>query len=395
MKNFVFISPNFPDNYWHFCHHLRDNGLRVLGIGDCPYDQLTDDQKSSMDEYYKVSSLQNYDEVYRGVAYFIHKYGRIDWLESNNEFWLEQDAELRRDFHILSGFQPEDMPCVKFKSKMKERYALAGIPVARFHLVDTIEECAAFIEEVGYPVIVKPDNGVGATKTWKLKNDADLHNFFETKDDTLFIMEEFIDATVNTYDAIVNSKGEPLLETGNVTAVDLMEVVNQNGNSVFYIRDRLPDDLRTLGRAALKAFGVKSRFVHFEFFRLNRDQHIGKKGDVVALEVNMRPSGGISPTMMNYANSTDVYKIWADMIAFDRSDKGTGDRQYCVFVGRRDARNYTLSREEVLKKYASQIREEGRVDAALAADMGNYMFLACFPTLEELQQYVATILEEK
>ena len=155
MKNFVFISPNFPDNYWHFCHHLRDNGLRVLGIGDCPYDQLTDDQKSSMDEYYKVSSLQNYDEVYRGVAYFIHKYGRIDWLESNNEFWLEQDAELRRDFHILSGFQPEDMPCVKFKSKMKERYALAGIPVARFHLVDTIEECAAFIEEVGYPVIVR------------------------------------------------------------------------------------------------------------------------------------------------------------------------------------------------------------------------------------------------
>ena len=48
-----------------------------------------------------------------------------------------------------------------------------------------------------------------------------------------------------------------------------------------------------------------------------------------------------------------------------------------------------------MKKYASQIREEGRVDAALAADMGNYMFLACFPTLEELQQYVATILEEK
>ena len=19
MKNFIFISPNFPDNYWHFC----------------------------------------------------------------------------------------------------------------------------------------------------------------------------------------------------------------------------------------------------------------------------------------------------------------------------------------------------------------------------------------
>ena len=393
MKNFVFISPNFPDNYWHFCRHLRNNGLRVLGIGDCPYDQLTDDQKSSMDEYYKVSSLQNYDEVYRGVAYFIHKYGRIDWLESNNEFWLEQDAELRRDFHILSGFQPEDMPCVKFKSKMKERYALAGIPVARFHLVDTIEECAAFIEEVGYPVIVKPDNGVGATKTWKLKNDADLHNFFETKDNTLFIMEEFIDATVNTYDAIVNSKGEPLLETGNVTAVDLMEVVNQNGNSVFYIRDRLPDDLRTLGRAALKAFGVKSRFVHFEFFRLNSDQHIGKKGDLVALEVNMRPSGGFSPDMINFAHSTDVYKIWADMVAYDRTGIPEGDHAFCAFVGRRDEREYHYSHEDILERYDRNLRMVERMPEALSDAMGDQVYIATFSTKEGLEEFFRDCLQ--
>ena len=32
MKNFVFISPNFPVNYWQFCRQLRNNGLRVLGI---------------------------------------------------------------------------------------------------------------------------------------------------------------------------------------------------------------------------------------------------------------------------------------------------------------------------------------------------------------------------
>ena len=40
MKNFVFISPNFPVGYWKFCEELKKNGLRVLGIGDCPYDQL-------------------------------------------------------------------------------------------------------------------------------------------------------------------------------------------------------------------------------------------------------------------------------------------------------------------------------------------------------------------
>ena len=109
MKNFVFLSPNFPTNYWQFCRELKNNGLNVLGIGDQPYDELSPQLKDSLNEYYKVSSLENYDEVYRAVAFFIFRYGRIDWLESNNEYWLERDARLRTDFHIESGFQAQDM----------------------------------------------------------------------------------------------------------------------------------------------------------------------------------------------------------------------------------------------------------------------------------------------
>ena len=84
MKNFVFISPNFPLTYWKFCRELKNNGMRVLGIGDCPYDELMQELKDSMHEYYKVSSLENNDEVFKAVAFFSFKYGKIDWLESNN-----------------------------------------------------------------------------------------------------------------------------------------------------------------------------------------------------------------------------------------------------------------------------------------------------------------------
>ena len=38
--NFVFISPNFPSSYWMFCARLKENGVNVLGIGDCPFDDL-------------------------------------------------------------------------------------------------------------------------------------------------------------------------------------------------------------------------------------------------------------------------------------------------------------------------------------------------------------------
>ena len=71
MKNVIFISPNFPVNYWQFCHELHCDGVNVLGIGDQPYDELLFELKNSLTEYYKVSSLENYDEVYRAVAFFI------------------------------------------------------------------------------------------------------------------------------------------------------------------------------------------------------------------------------------------------------------------------------------------------------------------------------------
>ena len=397
MKNFIFISPNFPTNYWKFCRELKDNGLRVLGIGDQPYDELSNELKDSLHEYYKVSSLENYDEVYRAVAFFAFQYGRIDWLESNNEYRLERDAKLRTDFHITTGFQTEDIPRIKFKSKMKEYYKKAGLTVARYHLVDDLEGCRKFIEEVGYPVVAKPDNGVGASHNFKIKNDAELESFYgQRHEGVVYIMEEFVNGIVNSYDAIIDSNGEIMFETGNVSLGSIMDIVNEKQNSLFYILKELPEETRKAGRDTVKAFDVKSRFVHFEFFRLLQDQEgLGKKDDIMALEVNMRPSGGFSPDMINFAHSTDVYKIWADMIAFDKSTKPKGESNHCGFAGLRDEKNFVMSHEAIMEKYGSHIRMVDRIPEALSGAMGNQMYLATFATEEALMAFYEDITREK
>ena len=69
MKNFVFISPNFPTNYWKFCRELKNNGMNVLGVGDQPYEELSWELKDSLNEYYRVDNLEHYDTVYRAVAF--------------------------------------------------------------------------------------------------------------------------------------------------------------------------------------------------------------------------------------------------------------------------------------------------------------------------------------
>ena len=396
MKNFVFISPNFPDSYWKFCAELKNNGLRVLGIGDCPYDQLTQELRESLHEYYKVSSLENYDEVFRAVAFFTYKYGKIDYLESNNEYWLERDALLRTEFHITTGFTQDDIEKVKYKSKMKSYYAKAGIPTARCHLVQEYAEAAAFAEEVGYPVVVKPDNGVGASRTYRLNSREDLEKFFATKDDTQYLMEEMVKGYVRTYDAIIDQNGEPIFETGNVTPSNLMEVVNTGDNSIYYIVKELPETVRTIGRRTVEAFGVKGRFVHLEYFVLTEDQEgLGKTGDLIGLEVNMRPAGGYTPDMYNFAFETDVYKIWADMIAFGKSTKEPGNSHFCAFVGRRDGKNFVMEHNSIMEKYASRMKMHRRLPPALASAMGDEVYIVNLETQEEVDAYFRELLEEK
>lgn len=395
MRNFIFISPNFPTNYWKFCAELKKNGMNVLGVGDAPYDQLMPELRGALNEYYKVSSLENYEEVFRAVAFLTYKHGKIDWLESNNEYWLEKDAALRTAFDITTGFKTADMQPVKYKSAMKACYAKAGIKAARWHLVTDYAGCKDFIAQVGYPVIVKPDNGVGASLTYKLNSDDQFDFFYATKANTLFIMEEYVHGTVHSYDAIIDGNGQPLFETGNVTMDSIMDIVNTNGNSCYYIEKELPEDIRDAGRRTVAAFGVKSRFVHFEFFVLDEDQPaLGKKGEILGLEVNMRPSGGFSADMFNFANSADVYKIWADMVAFGYSTvpaKGR-DHYFCCYCGRRDGKSFVMDHNAIMTKYGTRIKMVQRIPKALSGAMADMMYLANLSTAEEKAEYYADLL---
>ena len=178
--------------------------------------------------------------------------------------------------------------------------------------------------------------------------------------------------------------------------MSIMDIVNDNDNSIYYIVKELPEDTRAAGRATVKSFGVKNRFVHFEFFRLTQDQKgLGKKGDVIALEVNMRPCGGFTPDMINFAHSTNVYKIWADMIAYDSSMMPVGDHAYCAFAGLRDGKNFVMDHNAIMAKYGPNMRMVERIPDALAGAMGNQMYVATFAAKEDMDQFYKDLLECK
>ena len=387
--NFVFVSPHFPHTYWQFCDRLRRNGINVLGIGDAPYDSLEAPLKAALTEYYRVDSLEDYNQVYRAVAFFAWKYGKIDWVESMNEYWLEQDARLRTDFNITTGIRSDRIGFIKEKRLMKQLYLEAGIPTARQHVVSGREAGKAFISEVGYPVIVKPDVGVGATHTWKLENDADLEAFYDNLPVVPYVMEEFIQGEICSYDAILDSKCQPLFESMTVWP-PVMDIVNKDLDLMYYTCPEVPEKLRKLGRKTVKAFGVDRRFVHLEFFRLTKARKgQGKAGDFAALEVNMRPAGGYTPDMMDFAHSTDVYRIWADMVAFDeRRIPEPSEHFYCVYASRKDGHTYARTHEEIMAKYGDRMMMQEEMPPMNWPQMGRYMYTARLETFEEAQEFI-------
>ena len=394
--NFVFISPQFPRTYWNWCDRLKKNGANVLGIGDTPYDQLDDALKNVLTEYYKVGTLEDYDQVFRAVAFFSFKYGKIHWLESNNEYWLEHDAMLRTDFNILSGPDVDEIQAYRSKAAMKPYYKKAGVPTARQAPVTTLEEAKDFIRRVGYPVIVKPEYGVGAAATYRLENRHELEDFFSDLPEDSYVMEEFVPGWICSYDAIVDSHSEVLFESMSISP-PIMDIVNNQTELIFYVPPYVEPQLQKRGRATVKAFGVKSRFVHMEFFKLTKAKKgLGKEGDFVGLEVNMRPGGGYMPDMMDFAHSTDVYQLWADMICFDeRRLPDNPDQQYCVFFGQRDHFHYLHSQQDIMAKYGSRIKMNERMPEVLSTAMGNQMYTALLPTKEDMDEFVRYVGEKE
>lgn len=106
----------------------------------------------------------------------------------------------------------------------------------------------------------------------------------------------------------------------------------------------------------------------------------------------MRPCGGFTPDMINFAHATNVYKIWADMVAFDHSTVPVGEHAYCAFAGRRDGKDFKLSHHQLLVKYSSQLRMVERIPDVLSGAMGNQMYVAVFPTKRAMEQFYRDVL---
>src|ERR687892_2648411 len=248
--NVVFISPHFPPQFFHFCVALNERGVKVLGLSDAPWQELAPPLQSAIGEYYQANA-EDYEQAYRALAYFSWRHGRIDRIDSHNEHWLGLEARLREDFNI-PGPRPAETNQRRTKSGMAHLFRSAGVPHVEGERVNSPEQVCAFVRAHGFPVVLKPDLGVGAARTYKVSNDAELDAVLSAplRD---FIVQPFIAGNIVSYDGLADGSGRIVFETAHGYSAGIMEVVNEQRDVSYWNLREIPGELVRLGPTTVEA----------------------------------------------------------------------------------------------------------------------------------------------
>ena len=175
-----------------------------------------------------------------------------------------------------------------------------------------------------------------------------------------------------------------------------MDTVNDASDIYFHSEPVEGKPIYEIGEKVVKAFDTRSRFFHFEFIKLSEDKPgLGRKGDLVPLEVNMRAPGAFIPDMMNYAYDVDTYTIWADMMIYNTCFYEIERKYYVGYVGRRLGIDYELSDAEVADKYREYIKIEADIPQVLAQAEGNHIFVFRAKTKAKLNEITKAIIAHK
>jgi len=374
--NFVYLSPHFPPNYYQFCTALRSLGANVLGLADEPYNNLRGELKGALNEYFFVPNLHNYDDLVRALGYFTHQYGKLDGLDSMSEYWLETEARLRTDFNI-DGLKINDLPTIKRKSLMKSMFKKAGVLAAPGTVIRSAAQARKFAAETGFPLIAKPDIGVGAAKTYKFETLSQLDDFLTVLPPVDYFLEKFIEGDMITFDGLTDQNGDVVFSSSMRYSKGVMETVNEDSDIYYYTLRQIPPDLDAAGRAIIQTYEIKKRFFHFEFFRTPDE-------GLVALEVNMRPPGGLTTDMFNYANDINIYYEWANIILHNRFSSAFSRPFHCCYIGRKANFSYKHTHREILSRYKEFIVAHEDISGIFSAALGNYGYVVRSPELDEV-----------
>jgi carbamoylphosphate synthase large subunit len=310
--NVIFVEPFFPNNQRQFARALAEAGATVIGIGEYPQDSFDDQLRGWLSHYEQISSVTDTDALTRAVRWVQDKLW-VDRLEATIEAHTMAAAQVR-EACTIPGTSVRTAWLCRDKPSMKEALRSVGVPTAASAAVASPAEAHAFAGQVGYPLIVKPRSGAGASGTVRVDDDQQLDHalgVFGGEGAESVAVEEFVEGHEGFYDTITVD-GQVALDFASHYYPNVLEAMRTRWISPEFIStnriELAPEyaELREMGRRVIAALGIGTSATHMEWF-------FGPKG-LRFSEIGCRPPGVGAWDLYSAGNDIDVYRQWADAI---------------------------------------------------------------------------------
>ncbi len=374
---FLYLSPEFPPNYANFVIQLDKIGVNVWAIGEADFFTMPKPLQSAIKWYIRadLDSPEMIDQVVDELIRSKAAMGNppyFDIVESHNEQWLSLEAFINQKLD-MDGIRPDDLARLRKKSVMKQQFQACGLQTARGELVQDVAHGLALAGDIGYPLILKPNEGVGAGGIHKIDDETALRRILPELQSE-YVLEEFIQGRIVSYDGLTDTRGRVVFENSLIYGDGVLEYL-WGKDTFFYVSRKIPGRLAEIGRRLVKHFGIRRKFFHFEFFDLN--------GSYLPIEINCRPPGGAILDMMNYSMDDDLYAGYARMITGGKANMPEEKKYYCAYIGRRD-RTYALTHDAVLARCGNCLVEYGENPPIFRQAMSDCRYIVRSPSEADL-----------
>jgi formate-dependent phosphoribosylglycinamide formyltransferase (GAR transformylase) len=323
--NVVLVEPFFPANQRQFARALAEAGATVIGIGEYGLDALDDQLKGWLYHYERVSSVTDVEAMTHAVRWVQDKLW-VDRLEATVEAHTMAAAQVR-EACTIPGTSVRTAWLCRDKPSMKEALRTAGVPTAISAAVASAAEAHTFADLAGFPLILKPRSGAGASGTVRVDDLAALDHalgIFGGQGVGSIAVEEFVEGHEGFYDTITVD-GQVALDFVSHYYPNVLEAMRTRWISPQFVSTNrievAPEyaELRDMGRRVIAALGIGTSATHMEWF-------FGPKG-LKFSEIGCRPPGVGAWDLYSAGNDIDLYREWANAIAHGGTN-ATPSRQY-------------------------------------------------------------------
>jgi formate-dependent phosphoribosylglycinamide formyltransferase (GAR transformylase) len=310
--NVIFVDPAFPANQRQFVRGLVAVGATVIGIGERPGDWLDDELRGWLHHYHQIGSVTDTGALRHAVEWIQDKVW-VDRLEATVEAHILPTAEVREACHIPGTSLRTAWLC-RDKPSMKDALRAAGIPTAASAAVTSAAEVHAFVEAIGFPIILKPRTGAGALDTTRVDDSGRLEQAlgrFGGQGVESIAVEEFVEGHEGFYDT-VSVDGNVALDFVSHYYPNVLEAMRTRWISPQFVSTNRVDsaadyqELRDLGARVNEVLGIGTSATHMEWF-------FGPKG-LRFSEIGCRPPGVGAWDLYSAGNDIDVYREWANVV---------------------------------------------------------------------------------